>query len=59
MTVKLDLQYSKTMSYAKFQLNMSKHVREKLKNCVFSVFEVRKGAYLLQKLRKTENFHYS
>ena len=29
MTLELDLQYSKTKPYAKFQLNMSKHVREK------------------------------
>ena len=28
-TLELDLQYSKTKSYAKFQLNMSKHVGEK------------------------------
>ena len=28
MTLELDLLYSKTKSYAKFQLNISKHVKE-------------------------------
>ena len=44
MTLKLDIQYSKANSYAKFQLNMSKHVREKAENCVIPVFKVPKGA---------------
>ena len=38
MKLELDLKYSKTKSYAKFQLNMSKRVREKCgKLCIFSI----------------------
>ena len=44
MTLKLDLQYSKTKSYAKVQLNMSKHVREKLRKlCIFSILSSKRG----------------
>ena len=39
MALELDLQYSKTKSYAKFKLNLSKHVKEKnAENCGFPVF---------------------
>ena len=44
MTLKLDMQYSKANSYAKFQLNMSKHVREKKRKTVyFQYSKVQKG----------------
>ena len=37
-TLELDLYYSKTKSYVKFQLNMSKHVREKCRIlCISSI----------------------
>ena len=40
----LDLSYSKTKSYAKFQLNMSKHVREKCgKLCISSILSSKRG----------------
>ena len=42
-TVKLDLYYSKTKSYAKFQLNMSKHVREKCGKLYFQYSEFQRG----------------
>ena len=54
-TLKLDLKYSKTKSYAKFQLNMSKHVREKCRKLYISSFYVPKGALLLQKLTHIDN----
>ena len=44
-TLELDLKYSKTKSYAQFQLNMSKHVREKCG----------KVALLLQKLAQIDD----
>ena len=44
MSLEIDLNYSKTKSYAKFQLNMSKHVREKCgKLCIFSILISKKG----------------
>ena len=43
MTLKLDLQYSKTKSYAKFQLNMSKHVRKVRKTVYFQYSKFQKG----------------
>ena len=51
----LDLKYSKTKSYAKFQLNMSKHVREKWGKLYISSFYVPKGALLLQKLTQIDD----
>ena len=36
-TLELDLKYSKTKSYAKFQLSMSKHVREKCRKLHISL----------------------
>ena len=43
-TLKLDLKYSKAKSYAKFQLNMSKHVREKCgKLCISSILSSERG----------------
>ena len=43
-TLELDLKYSKTKSYAKFQLNMSKHVREKWgKLCISSILSSKRG----------------
>ena len=41
--LKLDLYYSKTKSYVKFQLNMSKHVREKSRKLYFQYSEFQKG----------------
>ena len=44
MTLELDLKYSKTKSNAKFQLNMSKRVREKCgKLCTFSILSSIRG----------------
>ena len=44
MTLELDLNYSNTKSYAKFQLNMSKHVREKCRKlCIFSILSSKRG----------------
>ena len=54
-TLKLDLEYSKTKSNAKFQLNMSKHVREKCEKLYISSFYVPKGALLLQKLMQIDD----
>ena len=54
-TLKLDLKYSKTKSYAKFQLNMSKHVREKCRKLYISSFYVPKRAFLLQKLTQIDD----
>ena len=54
-TFKLDLKYSKTKSFAKFQLNMSKHVREKCGKLYISSFYVPKGALLLQKLTQIDD----
>ena len=54
-TLKLDLKYSKTKSYAKFQLNMSKHVREKCGKLYILSFYVPKGALLLQKLTQIDD----
>ena len=43
-TLKLDMQYSKTKSYAKFQLNMSKHVGEKcIKLNISSILSPKRG----------------
>ena len=47
MTLELDLLYSKTKSYVKFQLNMSKHVRGKCgKMCIFSILCSKTGITL-------------
>ena len=55
MTLELDLKYSKTKSYVKFQLNISKHVREKCgKLCISSILSS-KGAQLPQKLTQVED----
>ena len=46
-TLELDLYYDETKSYAKFQLNMSKHVREKCgKLCIFSIRSSKRGITL-------------
>ena len=43
-TLELDLKYSKTKSYAKFQLDISKHVREKCgKPCISSILNSKRG----------------
>ena len=43
-TLELDLQYSIIKSYAKFQLNMSKHVGEKCgKQCISSILSSKRG----------------
>ena len=54
-TLELDLWYGKTKSYAKFQLNMSKHVREKCGKLYISSFYVPKWALLLQKLTQIDD----
>ena len=54
-TLELDLKYGETKSYAKFQLNMSKHVREKCGKLYISSFYVPKGALLLQKLTQIDD----
>ena len=42
--LEIDLQYSKTKSYAKFQLNMSKHVRESCGQlCICSILSSKRG----------------
>ena len=44
ITLELDLKYSKTKSYAKLQLDMSKHVREKCgKLCISSILSSKRG----------------
>ena len=53
--INLIWEYSKTESYAKFQLNMSKHEREKCGKLYISSFSVPKGALLLQKLTQTDD----
>ena len=43
-TLELDLKYSKTKSNAKFQLNMSKRVREKCRKLhIFSILHSKRG----------------
>ena len=43
ITLEVDLYFSKTKSCAKFQLNMSKHVREKCGKLYFQYSEFQKG----------------
>ena len=47
--------YSKTKSYAKFQLIMSKHVREKCGKLSISSILSSKRGWLLQKLTQVDN----
>ena len=47
------MKYNKAKSYVKFQLNMSKHVREKVRNTVyFQYSKIQKGNYSYENWRK-------